>query len=147
MKQILVRIGGFDEGFIIHARREETDASIRVRALGYRILFDPQASIEHLAFPSGGGRAFIHQEKLYCFGLFHNQAYYFGKHFPLWHLPFFLYYQLGRLLYRQVWQRRRVSLLFPGLMGLADGLWRGWKARRQMRGQLEQAKRQEHTSQ
>ena len=143
-KQILVQIGGFDEGFISQARREETDASLRIRALGYRILFDPQASIEHLAFPSGGGRALINQEKLYCFGLFHNQAYYFGKHFPLWHLPFFLYYQLGRLLYRQVWQRRRVNflyLLYPWLTGLADGLWRGRKARRQMHDQLERAKR------
>ena len=148
-KQILVRIGGFDEGFIIHARKEEPDASLRVRALGYRILFDPQASIEHLAFPSGGGRAFINQEKLYCFGLFHNRAYFFGKHFPLWQLPYFLYYQLGHLLYR-LWQRRRVNflyLLYPWLTGLADGLWRGWKARRQMRDQLEQAKQQEHTPQ
>ena len=142
-KQILVRIGGFDEGFIIHARREETDASLRVRALGYRILFDPQVRIEHLAFPSGGGRAFIHQEKLYFFGLFHNRAYYFGKHFSLWQLPYFLYYQLRLLLYR-LWQRRRVNflyLLYPWLTGLADGLWRGRKARRQMRDQLEQAKR------
>ena len=142
-KQILVRIGGFDEGFIIHARREETDASLRVRALGYRILFDPQVRIEHLAFPSGGGRAFIHQEKLYFFGLFHNRAYYFGKHFSLWQLPYFLYYQLRLLLYR-LWQRRRVNflyLLYPWLTGLADGLWRGRKARRQMRAQLEQAKR------
>ena len=142
-KQILVRIGGFDEGFIIHARKEEPDASLRVRALGYRILFDPQVSIEHLAFPSGGGRAFINQEKLYCFGLFHNRAYFFGKHFPLWQLPYFLYYQLGHLLYR-LWQRRRVNflyLLYPWLTGLADGLWRGRKARRQMRDQLERAKR------
>ena len=139
-KQILVRIGGFDEGFIIHARKEEPDASLRVRALGYRILFDPQVSIEHLAFPSGGGRALIKQEKLYCFGLFHNRAYFFGKHFPLWQLPYFLYYQLGHLLYH-LWQRRRVNFLYPWLTGLADGLWRGWKARRQMRDQLERAKR------
>ena len=145
-KQILVRIGGFDEGFIIHARREETDASLRVRALGYRILFDPQASIEHLAFPSGGGRAFTNQEKRFLFGMLHNQSYYFGKHIPLWHLPYFLYYQFLRL-GREVKHRRRVSLLFPGLMGLADGLWRGWQARRQMRAQLEQAKQQEHTPQ
>ena len=145
-KQILVRIGGFDEGFISHARREETDASLRVRALGYRILFDPQASIEHLAFPSGGGRAFTNQERRFLFGMLHNQAYYFGKHIPLWHLPFFLYYQFLRL-GRQVKHRRRVSLLFPGVMGLADGLWRGRKARRQMRSHLEQAKQQEHTPQ
>ena len=146
-KQILVRIGGFDEGFIIHGRREDTDASMRVRALGYRIFFDPQASLEHLAFPSGGSRVLMDQERLNLFYWYHNFAYFFGKHFPLWQLPFFLYYQLRRLLYHEVWQRRRVSLLFPGLMGLADGLWRGWKARRQMRDQLEQAKLQEHTPQ
>ena len=145
-KQILVRIGGFDEGFISQARREETDASLRVRALGYRILFDPQASIEHLAFPSGGGRAFINQEKRFLFGGLHNQAYFFAKHIPLWQLPFSLYYQL-RYLLGEVKQRHRVSPLFPGLMGLANGLWRGWKARRQMRDQLEQAKRQEQTPQ
>ena len=145
-KQILVRIGGFDEGFIIRARREETDASLRVRALGYRILFDPQASIEHLTFPSGGSRALIEQERTYLFGWYHNQAYFFAKHIPLWQLPYFLRYQLGSLLYRQVWQRRRVDLMHPVLTALVDGLWCGWKARRQMRAQLERAKREAPTS-
>ena len=147
-KQILVCIGGSDEGFIIRAHKEDIDLSIRVRALGYRILFDPQAKIEHLDFPSGGSRAFIKQEKRFLFGVLHNQAYFFAKHIPLWQLPYFLYSQLGgRLLYSQIWQRRRVDFLRPGLTGLADGLWRGWKARRQMRDQLEQAKRQKHTPQ
>ena len=95
MKQILVQIGGFDEGFIIHARREETDASLRVRALGYRILFDPQDSIEHLAFPLGGGRAFIHQEKLYCFGLFHNRAYFLVSTSLYGNCPIFYTINLG----------------------------------------------------
>ena len=146
-KQILVRIGGFDEGFIIRAHKEDIDLSMRVRAMGYCILFDPQAKIEHLTSPTGGSRALIEQERTYLFGWYHNQAYFFAKHIPLWQLPYFLRYQLGSLLYRQVWQRRRDDLMHPVLTALVDGLWCGWKARRQMRDQLEQAKRQEQTPQ
>ncbi len=130
-KQLLARIGGFDEGFIHRAHREETDVSLRVRALGYRLLFDPEARVEHLVFPAGGSRSHANQDRQYTYGWFHNNAYFFGKHMPLKHLPYFLRYHLGHLLYRQVWQRRRVMALYPALAGMADGLGRGRKARRQ----------------
>jgi Predicted glycosyltransferases len=89
-RRALVEVGGFDEGFIGRAHREETDASWRVRDLGYRLLYDPAARVEHLAWPSGGSRSDQEDESRYVYGWFHNNAYFFAKHCRVWGLlPFF----------------------------------------------------------
>lgn len=134
-RHALLAIGGFDEEYIGRAHREETDASLRVRGLGYRLLFDPEARVEHLVFPSGGSRADLAQERGKEYAWHHNNAYFFGKHMPLWQLPAFARYQLGPLLYRQVWQKRRTHVVRPALAGLSDGFRLGRKARRQMLAQ------------
>jgi GT2 family glycosyltransferase len=51
-------IGGFDEGFFFYA--EETDLMQRLRRKGYRILFEPSASVVHLGGVSGGDALFGH---------------------------------------------------------------------------------------
>jgi GT2 family glycosyltransferase len=45
----LVKTGGFDNFFRAYNFREETDLCLRIRRLGYRILFDPDASLVHKA--------------------------------------------------------------------------------------------------
>lgn len=51
-------IGGYDENFSVGpAIREESDAAIRLWKAGYRIDFDPDAWLIHLAAPAGGCRA------------------------------------------------------------------------------------------
>lgn len=137
---ILRSIGGFDEGYIMMARREETDVSQRVLALGYRILFDPDARVEHLLTSTGGSRVNRAKEEQYAYGWYHNHAYYFAKHLPLWQLPLFLRYQFGPLLYRRMWQEKRTHLLHPALAGMSDGFRQGRRARRAMLAQLEAAR-------
>lgn len=49
-------VGGFDEAFFLYA--EETDLMRRWRDLGRRILFVPEAEVEHVGGRSGGDRLF-----------------------------------------------------------------------------------------
>jgi GT2 family glycosyltransferase len=55
-KEILQRVGGFDENFIGSAVSEDEEMSHRVKAHGGRIIYDPAASIVHLHVPMGGCR-------------------------------------------------------------------------------------------
>ncbi len=45
----VVRIGGFDNFFRSYNFREETDLCLRIGQLGYRLVFDPDASLIHKA--------------------------------------------------------------------------------------------------
>jgi GT2 family glycosyltransferase len=49
-------LGGYDENYLGYAFREDSDAAMRIWKAGGVILFDPLASLEHLAAPSGGCR-------------------------------------------------------------------------------------------
>jgi GT2 family glycosyltransferase len=48
-KAPVMKLGGFDNFFRSCNFREETDLCLRIRRLGYRILFDPNASLVHKA--------------------------------------------------------------------------------------------------
>jgi glycogen synthase len=48
-KAPVIRLGGFDNFFRACNFREETDLCLRVRQLGYRLVFDPDASLIHRA--------------------------------------------------------------------------------------------------
>lgn len=56
-RQAALEAGGFDECFVGAAYRYERDFSLRWRAAGGEILFDPAANLSHLRAPSGGTRA------------------------------------------------------------------------------------------
>ena len=49
-------LGGYDEAYRGVALREETDLALRIYSAGGLIVFDPTASLYHLAAPSGGCR-------------------------------------------------------------------------------------------
>lgn len=46
----LAAVDGFDEYYSGIAHREETDLCIRVRRSGYRLLYNPQATVEHKTY-------------------------------------------------------------------------------------------------
>jgi GT2 family glycosyltransferase len=48
-KTPVLRLGGFDNFFRSYNFREETDLCLRIRLLGYRLIFDPEASLIHEA--------------------------------------------------------------------------------------------------
>ena len=58
-RDVLARLGGFREDYVgISGVREDTDMSLRVRRLGYRILFNPAAVVDHIGAPQAKGRRF-----------------------------------------------------------------------------------------
>lgn len=46
-KEFLIQLGGFDNFFRSYNFREETDLCLRLKRRGYRILFDPNAGLNH----------------------------------------------------------------------------------------------------
>ncbi|MBV9848919.1 MAG: glycosyltransferase family 2 protein [Armatimonadetes bacterium] len=58
-RQVLSRLGGFREDYPgISGVREDSDMCIRVKRLGYRILFSPLACVDHISAPQATGSRF-----------------------------------------------------------------------------------------
>ncbi len=58
-REVLQKLGGFREDYTgISGLREDSDPCFRVRKLGYRILFNPKAWVEHLGAPQASGNRF-----------------------------------------------------------------------------------------
>jgi GT2 family glycosyltransferase len=58
-RQVLAQLGGFRDDFLgVGGVREDTDVFFRTGALGYRIVFSPDASVDHLGAPHVRGRRF-----------------------------------------------------------------------------------------
>jgi GT2 family glycosyltransferase len=55
---VLDQLGGIHDGYAGTCTREETDLCLRVRAAGYRLLFAPDAVVEHVAGPYAKGERF-----------------------------------------------------------------------------------------
>jgi GT2 family glycosyltransferase len=87
-KQVILDVGGFDEQFRGNAMREETDFSLRVVRGGWRIVYEPNAELTHLALGGGGSRT---ADRLNWYrDFFFNESYFFLKHFPKAYLPLLL---------------------------------------------------------
>lgn len=76
-KEVFERVGGFDSNFIGNAMREEADLSLRIKAQGYKIVFEPQAIVYHFEHPTGGTRQKDRRE--WYFDFFHNELLFFLK--------------------------------------------------------------------
>jgi GT2 family glycosyltransferase len=58
-REVLARLGGFREDFPgISGVSEDSDMSLRVRKLGYTILFTPAAVVDHVSAPQAVGKRF-----------------------------------------------------------------------------------------
>ena len=56
---VIATLGGFREGYPgISGMREESDISLCAKRLGYKILFNPKACVEHIGAPQVAGRRF-----------------------------------------------------------------------------------------
>jgi GT2 family glycosyltransferase len=77
-KRVFEKIEGFDENFT-GPIREDSDLSLRTRKRGYKIIFEPRATIIHARSESGGFRKTEGRLKWY-FGFFKSETYFFLKH-------------------------------------------------------------------
>ena len=58
-REVLERLGGFRDDFSgVGGVREDTDVFLRVKTLGYRVLFAPEAVVDHVGAPHVTGRRF-----------------------------------------------------------------------------------------
>ena len=135
-REVIERLGGFDERYTANAFRWETDFSVRVTRAGYRIRYDPEARVVHHYGTPGG-----------CDNE-HLLARTTASH--AWYVPFFrnnVYFALKLLagadrarfawrLYREHALNRAYVAAGPTFLarrhaalarGVADG-WRAWRA-------------------
>lgn len=120
-KVLLKKIGGFDTNFIGNAMREETDVCFKIRKLGKKILYNPNAGLFHLFYKSGGCREkkTIHDNYI----IYRNEMLFFLRHRPLYYFPYFFgghffQYVLNRKLIRK---GKVLSRLFVFVYGLVAG--------------------------
>lgn len=80
------KVGGIDEAFDVPAALYEgTDLSLRAKSAGFRVCFNGNARLLHLAAPRGGNRVF--DTKRYVWGLAHNRAIVISRYLKWFHLP------------------------------------------------------------
>lgn len=79
-RNLAVKVGGFDPGFIGSANHEETDFIHRVRQMGVLVLFVPQAVVEHRAAPRSDGIARTMTNFVYRYSMVRNRLYFHKKH-------------------------------------------------------------------
>jgi len=122
-KNVFDEIGGFDERFTGNAMREESDLSLRVKAKGYHIVFDPTATVVHLREPHGGARK-IDDRFYWYFHFFSNEAYFFLKHQSVGLFPIFLFTRISYILRCMFGFGREVSVrsIKTPFIGIVDGI-------------------------
>lgn len=98
-KSILIRAGYFSPAYRGNAYRFETDLTLRVRKLGYRIVFDPNAIVYHRRATNGGARVDVYKWN-YWFSRNHSLFLlkYLDKGFL--RVPIFVAKQIARILLR-----------------------------------------------
>lgn len=87
-RDVYLALGGVDENFTGNALREETDLSLRAKADGYKLIFEPKAVVEHHRAEAGGARKSEGRLQWY-YDFFSNETYFFLKHCPKILLPIF----------------------------------------------------------
>jgi GT2 family glycosyltransferase len=95
-KSLVRELGGFDSNFLGSANLEESDMAIRVTRSGYKIIFEPQAYLHHLAWQKGGVRNDLKKNYEKYKWIARNQIYFFKKHGNKFWLPFFYSFVISR---------------------------------------------------
>jgi len=78
-KEVFEKSGGFDENIFMYF--EEVEWCWRLKNLGFRVGFYPEAKVIHL-----GGGSLTNSPKERIFGIYKGLVYFYGKHKPKWQL-------------------------------------------------------------
>ncbi|MCC5908082.1 MAG: glycosyltransferase family 2 protein [Balneolaceae bacterium] len=79
-KEIAEKLSGFDTNYTKSSLREESDFAFRIRKEGYKIWYEPKATLYHLWAPSGGCR--IHKPQRDSLSFYENDLYFSLKTKP-----------------------------------------------------------------
>jgi glycosyltransferase involved in cell wall biosynthesis len=95
-RKTYLNLGGLDTGFKGTASLEDIDFSLRVVGRGWKVIFDPEPALRHLAFKKGGQRNYCKEQVDQFYWFFNNYIYLFFKHGKKIFLPLFLFYLFAR---------------------------------------------------
>ena len=118
-REVFDRIGGFDTAFGGAAIGEETACALRARGAGFRLVFEPRASLDHLHWPVGGCRTPRFEEWLYWHA--HNSMLFALRHARAAGWPFFVIKRIARIVLFAL-EHGSPALVPVGLRGLARGV-------------------------
>ena len=117
-KKVLQEVGDFDLNYWGNFLWEETDYALQIRRKGYRIQYEPRASVFHVMVQQGGSRDPL--PKVYLESTIFNDWYFFFKYIPKGYWPFLFYRQK-----RVWWNYGRMNRLNLG--PLFREIYRAWK--------------------
>ncbi len=111
-KDILARIGGFDENLLGTSLYEETDISFRIRELGFSIYHDASTTVFH--YPQRNGNVATKKERPleWYYSYYYNLIYVYAKNRLLFNLPFVIAYTLLRIFYTSYRTEHKIHTLF-----------------------------------
>lgn len=127
-KSVIKKAGYFDTNYIGNAYRIETDFSVAVSKIGYKMIFEPNAQIFHLNASTGGTRKTRETARKWYYNYFHNFSYFFFKNCNHLYFPLFLLQKtvllwglkcaaLGIL----IWKPRIIFGLVTPISGIING--------------------------
>lgn len=118
LKKAFSKAGGFCTLFGGTAYLEEPDLCLRVKKLGYKMVFEPEAVLSHLQVSSGGCR--VKNDYQFRFWYLHNYTLLYLRHFNKFFFPLFLLRNFIWVLGAGL-KRRDFKMFKVMLSGLAEG--------------------------
>lgn len=118
-KSVMKQVEGFDEALGIGAALyEETDFCLRVKKIGYKTWFNPNARLKHLAHETGGCR--VPEVPRYLWSLSRNRMTIIFRHLRPYHWPTALI-RLALLNFSYTRSSKNPMTLVMGVQGFIEG--------------------------
>ena len=137
-RDVLVALGGLDERFVGNAFRWENDLCLRVRAAGYRVVYDPRPTVHHFyASPGGSENRHLHgrgagSHRWYR-DFFHNHVYLSLTHMPRASLAPLLWRLYRGHVMNGPYAREGLAFLARRHRAFCEGVLGGWRSYRRAR--------------
>lgn len=80
-RDVFDKIGYFDPAYTGGNYLEETDMSVRIAKAGFKLIFEPQAIVDHLQFPREGDKSRMTMDTSIHFYVCRNLVYFYIKNF------------------------------------------------------------------
>jgi GT2 family glycosyltransferase len=130
-REVILRVGGFDEHFVGNAFRFEHDFCLRVRRAGYRVVYDPHPTVHHFYGSAGGNdnRHLLGRDSAshgWYQAFFHNQTYVALKHMPPQRLPVLLWHLYRGHVLNRAFAREGLRFLLARHRAFVGGVTQSW---------------------
>ena len=137
-RSVLQAVGGVDERFAGNAFRWENDLCLRVRAAGYRVIYDPRPTVHHFyGTPGGNENRHLHGRQpgshRWYRDFFHNHVYVSLTHMPRASLPPLLWRLYRGHVLNGPYAREGLTFLARRHRALLEGALGGWRSHRRAR--------------